>query len=193
MKKVLVWVCMLKYRATFLIKNTYHIYNQYIITMKQQKLELEFRDDYHGHTHSFKSGGLTVMMTPMIDEDYWVFRVKLHEDQAIVAFPKFGTMGIGFAIEEDWNTNLPYQCTTKKICQHIWENRKYNEITEEMCLKAIEMLQKASKYYMEKEKPTQENFGSPDDAKMYMDRMFKFVRSRKPYEPTIPERFDNIP
>ena len=157
--------------------------------MKKQKLELEFRDGFHGQTHSFKNGGMTLMMTPMIDEDYWVFRVKLHDDQSIVAFPKFGTMGIGFALEDDWNTNLPYQCTTKKICEHIWKNRKYEQITEEMCLKAIQMLQKASKYYMENEKPTQENFGTKEDAKMYMERMFKFVRNKDIYSGTIPERF----
>lgn len=146
-----------------------------------KELELEFRDGYHGKNHTFKTGNVTVMMTPMIDEDYWVFRVKLHEDQAVVAFPKFSTMGIGFAQEEDWNTNLPYLCKTENICNHIWVNRKHKEITRPMVMKAIQMLQKASKYYMEKEKPTQENFGTKEDAAAYMGRLFDFIKTKEPY------------
>lgn len=146
-----------------------------------KELELEFRDGYHGKNHTFKVGNTTVMMTPMIDEDYWVFRVKLHEDQAVIAFPKFSTMGIGFAQEEDWNTNLPYRCQTKNICAHIWENRKYEEITRPMVMKAIQMLQKASKYYMENEKPTQENFGTKEDANAYIGRLFDFIKTKEPY------------
>jgi hypothetical protein len=36
-----------------------------------------------------------VMLTPLIDEDYWAYRVQLSDEQAIVGFPKFGTVGIG--------------------------------------------------------------------------------------------------
>jgi hypothetical protein len=42
---------------------------------------------------------------------------------------------------------------------------------------AIEMLQKASKYYMEHEKPIEENFGTKEYAQMYMERMYEFIRS----------------
>lgn len=85
--------------------------------------------------------GSTLMITPAIEEDYWAYRVKLHKDQAIVGFPKFTTIGIGFAQEEDWNTNLPYTCDTEKICNHIWHNHKYEEITREQTLEAIELIQ----------------------------------------------------
>ena len=41
--------------------------------------------------------GPTLLLTPPIDEDYWEYRVRLSETQAIVGFPKFSTVGIGFA------------------------------------------------------------------------------------------------
>lgn len=86
-----------------------------------------------------------IMMTPMIDEDYWLYRVRLSETQAINAFPKFNTIGIGFAVETDWNTNLPYTCLTDEIFNHIAHNKGDDSISDEDCLKAIEMLKKAIK------------------------------------------------
>lgn len=62
------------------------------------------------------------MVTPLIEENYWVYRVKLNDRQAVVGFPKFSTIGIGFAVEADWNTNLPYMCQTIEIVSHIWHN-----------------------------------------------------------------------
>ena len=63
-----------------------------------------------------------VLITPPINEDYWAYRVKLNDRQAVVGFPKFGTIGIGFAVEDDWNTNLPYTCQTIEIVSHLWHN-----------------------------------------------------------------------
>ena len=88
-----------------------------------------------------KSEGKVIMITPQIDEDYWMLRVNLFEDQYIVGFPKFGTIGIGFAKEEDWNTNLPYSCKTEEILEHIWHNRRYVAIRKKKALKAIKMIQ----------------------------------------------------
>lgn len=139
-----------------------------------KKLELEFRE-FHGHNSTFKAGNSTIMMTPPIDEDYWTFRVKLYDDQAVVAFPKFGTMGIGFAIEENWNTNLPFQSKTEDICEHIWENKKYDKITKYQVKRAIKILQKASEYYMKHEKPTEQNIGTFEDCKQYFERIKKHV------------------
>jgi hypothetical protein len=83
-----------------------------------------------------------VFMTPPLDANYWLARVVLHADQAIVIFPKFYTIGCGFALEEDWNTNLPIRMKAKAIYDHIAHNKKYSEITEEQCLEAIRMLQR---------------------------------------------------
>lgn len=93
---------------------------------------------------NLKSGGASLMITPPLDEDYWLLRVKLHEDQAILGFPKFGTIGIGFAQEEDWNTNLPYTQDAEHIYNHIKHNKKYDEITDEQCLEAIKMIRTAA-------------------------------------------------
>lgn len=90
-----------------------------------------------------------IMMTPPLDEDYWLFRVKLYKDQALLAFPKFTTFGIGFAQEENWNTNLPYQVDTEIIYDHIKHNKKYDEISKEEIIQAIKMLQEACKEYKE--------------------------------------------
>jgi hypothetical protein len=85
-----------------------------------------------------------IMLTPPVDEDYWSFRVKLTEHQAIVGFPKFVTVGIGFAQEEDWNTNLPYTCGAEEILDHIWHNAGDESITREAALEAIRMVQAAA-------------------------------------------------
>jgi hypothetical protein len=85
------------------------------------------------------------MLTPPIDEDYWTYRVKVSETQAIVGFPKFATIGIGFAVEEDWNTNLPYTCDAVQIYDHIAHNKGDDAISREDCIAAIRMIQDAIK------------------------------------------------
>lgn len=85
-------------------------------------------------------------LTPALGEDYWTFRVKLSSAQAIVGFPKFGTIGIGFAVEDaDWNTNLPYTCGAQQIYAHIKNNRGDDQISDAACLEAIAMVQAAAK------------------------------------------------
>jgi len=87
------------------------------------------------------SSGHQVLMTPSIDEDYWLVRVPLTENQAVVGFPKFGLIGIGFQNEDDWNTNLPSTCSAKQILDHIKHNKGDDSISDEDCLEAIQMIQ----------------------------------------------------
>lgn len=90
-------------------------------------------------------GGAVAMITPALGEDYWAYRVKLTETQAVVGFPKFGTIGIGFAVEDaDWNTNLPYTSATDRIAGHIAENKGDPAIADEDVRKAIELVQLAA-------------------------------------------------
>ena len=83
------------------------------------------------------------LLAPGVSEDYWCYRVGLHEGQAVVGFPKFGTIGIGFAEEEDWNTNLPYFADAEEILEHIWHNAGPG-VTRERALEAIEMIRQAA-------------------------------------------------
>jgi len=85
--------------------------------------------------------GKIIMITPPINQDYWLYRIQLFEDQYLLAFPKFGTIGIGFSIEDDWNTNLPFTCEAEEILNHIWHNRRYVAIKKKRTLRAIKMLQ----------------------------------------------------
>lgn len=90
-----------------------------------------------------------IMITPNINEHYWLFRVHMQNNQYINAFPKFGTIGIGFSQEEDWNTNLPYDgASAKTITNHIFHNKKYPEITKQDCIKAITKLQEVITAHM---------------------------------------------
>ena len=86
-----------------------------------------------------------IMMTPSVGEDYWTYRVQLTDKQAIIGFPKFFTIGIGFAAEEDWNTNFPYTTDAEKIYEHIKHNAGDAAITREMCLEAIRLIQDAAR------------------------------------------------
>jgi hypothetical protein len=85
-----------------------------------------------------------IALTPAVSEEYWSYRVGLTEAQAVIGFPKFGTIGIGFAVEEDWNTNLPYTVPTEQIRQHIWHNRADERITKEMVDEAIDLIRHAA-------------------------------------------------
>lgn len=83
-------------------------------------------------------------ITPAIDEDYWSYRVRLSDTQAIVGFPKFGTIGIGFAVEDDWNTNLPYTIPAGRTFEHIRHNKGDDGIRDEDVLAAIELVRQAA-------------------------------------------------
>ena len=96
-----------------------------------------------------------LMICPPVGEDYWVFRVKLCKDQAVLGFPKFGMIGVGMALEEDGNTNLPL-CTLDtpfsnaiKIANHIKCNKKYKSITFKMIVDAILLIEEGAKQYCE--------------------------------------------
>lgn len=85
-----------------------------------------------------------VSVTPQLGETYWSYRVLLSERQAIVGFPKFFTIGIGFAIEDaDWNTNLPYTCDAAEIADHISENKGDASIPDKSVIEAIRLIQAA--------------------------------------------------
>jgi len=101
--------------------------------------------------------GAPMIITPAITPEFWLFRVKVYKNQAILGFPKFGTIGIGFALEKgSWNTNLPYTCTPDELYAHIKENKYYHRITEKQCLEAIKAVQEAAKLYMAKQKGREE-------------------------------------
>ena len=118
---------------------------------------LEFNARFQPSNDTFINGRSIAMITPPIGQDYWLFRVKLFKDQAIIGFPKFGTIGIGFAVEEDnWNTNLPYSFSPEQIYSHIKANKKYDEITKEDCIEAIALVIRHSKTFMAKTKNNQQ-------------------------------------
>jgi hypothetical protein len=117
-----------------------------------KKLEVEYKKGFEPVDNNIKVGRVLIMMTPDINEDYWIMRVKLYKDQAIVAFPKFSLIGVGFAIEKgSWNTNLPYQMSADSLYKHIEVNKHYKALTKERCLEAIKLIQKACAQY-EREK-----------------------------------------
>lgn len=112
-------------------------------------LVLERRSDALDETDVNNVGGVVVLMTPPINSDYWAYRVRVADGQAVVGFGKFGTVGIGFAEEDDWNTNLPYTGDAESIRRHIWHNRgeRIQDTPEGAALvvRAIELIQDAVK------------------------------------------------
>ena len=103
-------------------------------------MQIEYNSKVFKNTGNIGNG---VMVTPPIDKDYWMMRVPLSDKQAIVCFPKFGVVGIGFQNEEDWNTNLPSSCDAKEIFKHIKHNKGDESIPNDDCIKAIQILQAA--------------------------------------------------
>lgn len=81
-----------------------------------------------------------IRITPPIGPDYWSYRVKLTEDQALLGFPKFGTIGVGFAREEDWNTNLPFWVPADTLWEHIKHNAGDRTITMDQVAEALGLI-----------------------------------------------------
>ena len=116
----------------------------YLVTNKldeEHKMEVQVNEKTLTDKSKFQAtNGDVIMVTPAIDESFWLFRVPLTESQAIVAFPKFTVIGIGFQKEEDWNTNLPSNCDAEEIFNHISHNKSDDNISDNDCIKAIQML-----------------------------------------------------
>lgn len=103
-------------------------------------LKLERREQVN-NTSTFG----VVTITPMINEDYWEYRVVLNDNQAVLGFPKFDTIGIGFAIETNWNTNLPFVCSIDDIFNHIRHNKGDRSIPDWRVVEAITMIREAAR------------------------------------------------
>ncbi len=114
---------------------------------EQRIMNLEINGSFVKANDTFKTpNGGTISITPPLDKEYWAMRIPLSDKQAIVCFPKFFTVGIGFQIENaDWNTNLPYSSPAKEIFEHIKCNKGDESISDEDCMRAIELLQEAIK------------------------------------------------
>ena len=87
-----------------------------------------------------KAAEMPVVFKDLNDDDPMIF-VRVTKKQQIVAFPKFGTWGIGFGNVDDANTNLPWETEAAKILDHIRSSSSV-PIDAAECLEAIELLQK---------------------------------------------------
>lgn len=86
-------------------------------------------------------GGVVALVTPPLDGNFWIARVPVKDDQAVVAFPKFGQIGIGFQYEDvDWNRNLPATVKSGEIFDHIKANARGARKMD--CIRAIRLLQR---------------------------------------------------
>lgn len=123
------------------------------------KLVLEINSKFIDGDKSIHTiGKVTFMVTPPLDEDFWQFRVKVDKEQAIVGFPKFHSIGIGFALEDDWNTNLPSNYKAEQIFEHISHNKRFASISDETCIEAIKMVQKAANEFQKVQQETEDLF-----------------------------------
>jgi len=103
-------------------------------------MKLEINERFAPDDGPLQFGDIEVFITPPLDEDYWLARVQLGSN-AIVCFPKFTTIGIGFQHEVDWNTNLPYTSDAAVIWRHIKHNKADPTITRADGIAAIKAIQ----------------------------------------------------
>jgi hypothetical protein len=111
--------------------------------MKSDTFELILENKNQPNETGVALGG-AVLIAPPVDEDYWTYRVMVSPTQAVVGFPKYSTIGIGFAKERDWNTNLPYTVEAQRILDHIGHNKGAWQIPDARVLRAIQMIQEAA-------------------------------------------------
>lgn len=103
-------------------------------------MQLELNAKFAPKDRPLTLGNHTVHLCPPLTEDYYLARVRLGTN-AIQCFPKFTTIGIGFAKEKDWNTNLPYTSSAETIWNHIKHNKADKSITKAQGIAAINLLQ----------------------------------------------------
>lgn len=114
---------------------------------------LEVNENCVDETDHFVLGNNHIMVSPPTGEDYWTLRVKLCKDQAVLGFPKMGSIGVGMALEENWDTNLPLwnsrspEENAERIARHIKCNKKYKSITIKMIEDAIILIDKGARDY----------------------------------------------
>lgn len=94
-------------------------------------------------------GGVAVMVGGPGGDEEWSYRVVLSPVQAIIGFRKFFTIGIGFLVEDEWNTNSPYSMDARAILDHIRCNKGDDAISDGDCLAAIRMIQDAAREDLE--------------------------------------------
>jgi len=109
-----------------------------------KNLTLEFNPNNVDKEKVIQLGKGAIVMCSPGDQENYVFKVHVSEKQAIVAFSKFGSLGVAFLVEdEDGNRNLPSSSTPEKIYDWIYCNKGDDSITDETCLKAIKKIVKA--------------------------------------------------
>jgi hypothetical protein len=114
-------------------------------------LQLQINSDDIQDPAIFEDGNNLLMVTPPVgDMDYWLFKVMVSDKQSIIGFPKFMQIGIGFQLEEDWNSNLPSTSSAEEIFNHISHNKGDDAIPDERCIEAIKLIQEAAATYQEK-------------------------------------------
>lgn len=106
-----------------------------------RQLILEVNENFKPPISTLRFKGVVLSLPPQIHPDYWLYRVQLHKDQYIVAFPKHHTVGIGFALEEDYDRNFAFTSKAEDIYNHIKCNKKYAEIPDNDCIEAIRFIQ----------------------------------------------------
>jgi len=75
----------------------------------------------------------------------WYYRVALGCGQAVIGFPKFTTIAIGFQAEPvHLDLNYSYDRGTETIFRHIYPNKGSSEIGDARCREAIRMVQEAA-------------------------------------------------
>jgi hypothetical protein len=121
-----------------------------------------------------------IMITPPIEESFWLFRVPVSEDQAIVGFPKFSVIGVGFQKEDDWNTNLPSGAFAIDIYEHIKHNKGSKSISRGRCIEAILLIQKAVHAMVKNETLEKVKESYSDDSRM--DAICKYLRKSNAWE-----------
>lgn len=73
------------------------------------------------------------------------YRVRLSDLQAIVGVPMFGTIGIRFAVEGEWNLALQHFQPTERIFKHIACNKGDQAISDDDVRAAIALVQQAAR------------------------------------------------
>jgi hypothetical protein len=82
---------------------------------------------------------------PWADGVPWYYRVAVSDRQAVVGFPKFSTVGIGFEDEPgSLDLNLGYDRGTETIFRHVYSNKGDAAIADDACRQAISMVRDAA-------------------------------------------------
>lgn len=115
-----------------------------------KRAQLDLRQDPEPRSQPEPETALVDPEAPILErrppnKDQWVYRIKLSAQQAMIGFPRDGTIEIAFENETVLDRSVPYNLFAPDlIYDHIQVNKGDDGIWDDTCIQAIQFIVEAA-------------------------------------------------